>query len=127
MANMSELSLVLDDLATCTQALIDAADGLFKAVSALRGMYSGESTDATPETLKTAEPAQPVVETPAEPVKVYEFNEVRRILAGVAAKGRDYSAKVKELLTRYGAAKLSDIKPENYAEIVHDAEVINHA
>lgn len=125
MANMSELSLVLDDLATCTQALIDAADGLFKAVNALRGMYSGENTEA--EDSKKAEPMQPVVEEPAKPEKVYEFSEVRKILAGVAAKGRDYSAKVKELLTRYGAAKLSDIKPENYAEIVHDAEVIENA
>ena len=125
MANMSELSLALDDLATCTQALIDAADGLFKAVNALRGMYSGENTEA--EDLKKAEPMQPVVEEPAKPEKVYEFSEVRKILAGVAAKGRDYSAKVKELLTRYGAVKLSDIKPENYAEIVHDAEVIENA
>lgn len=127
MANMSELSLVLDDLATCTQALIDAADGLFRAVNALRGMYSGENTEPDPVNPKNTEAAQPVVETPAEPVKVYEFNEVRRILAGIAAKDRDHSAKVKELLTRYGAAKLSDIKPENYAEIVHDAEAIDHA
>ena len=112
MANMNELSLVLGDLATCTQALVDAADGLFKTANALREMYSGENTDPAPQIPKDTEPALPV--------KVYEFNEVRRILAGIAAKGRDHSAKVKELLTRYGAAKLSDIKPENYAEIVHD-------
>lgn len=127
MANMSELSLLLDELTTCTQALIDAADGLFGVVAALRGMYSGENADITTQPPKTVEPARPNAEPLVKQEKAYEFSEVRRILAGVAGKGRDYSVKVKELLTRYGAAKLSDIKPEHYTEIVHAAEVINNA
>ena len=126
MANMSELSLMLDQLTTCTQALVDAANGLYETVDALRRLYTAESTNTETPAAKP-EAAQLKEEKPTQSEKVYEFSEVRKILAGVAAKGRDYSAKVKELLARYGAAKLSDIKPENYAEIVHDAEVIENA
>ena len=35
-----------------------------------------------------------------------------------------YTSAVKNLVENYGVEKLSDIKPENYAEILEQAEMI---
>ena len=108
MSNMNELDTTLNDLITCVQALADATDSLFRTVNALRETFSGAS--------------EPPEEKPAEPVKEYSFTEVRGILAGISGKG--HGADVRKLLSKYGATKLSDIRPEDYANLVQDAEAI---
>lgn len=130
MANMSELSMVLDSLVVSTQALADATDGLFGAVKALRMLYSTEAVtpSADAEVKPVDQPEKPTAGAEpekTEPEKVYEFTDVRRVLAGLSSAG--HSADVKRLIAEYGAAKLSDIKPESYAELVQKAEAIANA
>ena len=64
--------------------------------------------------------AEPVPEE-AEKPKV-TFEQVRAALAKKSQMG--HKSNVKNLVENYGVEKLSDIKPENYAEILEQAEMI---
>ena len=52
--------------------------------------------------------------------KTYEIEDVRKILADKSRLG--HTAKIRELLEKYGAKKLSEIDPSNYKDLVEDAE-----
>ena len=101
MSKMSNLDLVLDEMITAGQKMIDAA-------TALKEMFS----DIAPAVRK--------IDTKTE--KKYSFQEVRGIMASLAGKGK--KAEAKALLTKYGASRLSDVKEEDYPALVAEAEVI---
>ena len=72
----------------------------------------------------TEEPNQEQPETPA-PVKAITLEAVRAVLA---AKSRDgFTAEVKALLGIHGAGKLSEVKPEEYAALLKEAEALGNA
>lgn len=50
------------------------------------------------------------------------LEEVRTVLAKLSVEG--HSAAVKSLISKFGAAKLSDIASEHYAELLKEAERI---
>ena len=52
--------------------------------------------------------------------KTYEIEDVRKILADKSRLG--HTAKIIELLEKYGAKKLSEIDPSNYKGLVADVE-----
>lgn len=52
--------------------------------------------------------------------KTYEIEDVRKILADKSRLG--HTAKIRELLEKYGAKKLSDIEPSKYKDLVEDVE-----
>ena len=52
--------------------------------------------------------------------KTYEIEDVRKILADKSRLG--HTAKIRELLEKYGAKKLSEIDPSNYKGLVADVE-----
>ena len=52
--------------------------------------------------------------------KTYEIEDVRKILADKSRLG--HTAKIRELLEKYGAKKLSEIDPEKYVVLVSDVE-----
>ena len=52
--------------------------------------------------------------------KTYEIEDVRKILADKSRLG--HTAKIRELLEKYGAKKLSEIEPSNYKVLVADVE-----
>ena len=59
----------------------------------------------------------------AEPEKpVPTLEEVRAVLAKLSVEG--HSAAVKALIAKFGADKLSDIAPEQYAALLKEAERI---
>lgn len=109
MSKISNLDLVLDEMITAGQKMIEAA-------TALREMFS---ETAVPE--KATE--VPVKEVAPEPeVKKYTFQEVRGVMASLSGKGR--KAEAKSLLTKYGASRLSEVKEADYAALVAEAKVI---
>ena len=60
---------------------------------------------------------------PAEPEKKeISIEEVRAVLAAKTQAGK--RREVKELLLKYDSGKLSGVKPENYAALIADAEVL---
>ena len=52
--------------------------------------------------------------------KTYEIEDVRKILADKSRLG--HTAKIRELLEKYGAKKLSEIDPSNYKDLIADVE-----
>ena len=52
--------------------------------------------------------------------KTYEIEDVRKLLADKSRLG--HTAKIRELLEKYGAKKLSEIEPSNYKDLVADVE-----
>ena len=80
---------------------------------------------------KTRKTAKAKTEESAEAEPVHEeekptitFEQVR---AALANKSRDgYTLAVKNLVESFGAEKLSEIRPEHYAEILKQAEMIGY-
>ena len=105
MGKMNELSQAIDELRRCGDALIGVADSL-------RELFSGNDAEAEP---------QPTVEA-AKPELTLE--QVRAALAEKSRGG--YTAQVRELLVKHGAAKLSDIDPAEYPALMSDAEELGN-
>ena len=101
MGKMNELSQAIDELRRCGDALIGVADSLWE-------LFSGNNTEVE---------SQPTVEA-AKPELTLE--QVRAVLAEKSRGG--YTAQVRELLVKHGAAKLSDIAPAEYLALMADAE-----
>ena len=76
-----------------------------------------------PATVTTTPVATAPVETaaasPSEPVKAITLEEVRAKLAALSQGGK--TTEVKALLTKHGAAKLTDLKAEQYATLLEEA------
>lgn len=108
MSKMSELSQVLDELAACGERLV-------KTANAMRGILTAESDEQT----KPAPDAEPQAEEP----KKYTFTDVRKAFAAKSHAG--YTEQVKSLITSYGAAKLSDVKEDDYPALMADLEEIS--
>ena len=98
MGKFSELDLAIKDLRSAAATINEVANTLAE-------MFSTESADET---------------TPAEPVLTLE--QVRAVLADKSRMG--FTAEIRALLQKYGAAKLSGIDPVNYKALVADAGVL---
>lgn len=104
---MSKIKLLLnvvEDLRSLANDVQDVADAMM------------ENEKPEPEKQPAKKEAAP------KPVKL---EEVRAVLAEKSHDG--FTAEVRELLTKYGADKLSKIDPASYADLLKDAEVIGNA
>lgn len=108
MAKMNELSQVLDDLVSC-------GEGMIRAANALREIFSASEATEEPVQQKTI-PAVPTPET------TYSFTDVRKAFSAKSHAG--YTEQVKALITKYGADKLSSVKEEDYPALMADLEGI---
>lgn len=59
-----------------------------------------------------------------EPAKEWSLEEVRMILADKSRAG--HTEEVKALISKYGADRLSDINPADFAALMAEAEVIGN-
>ena len=123
MSKMSNLSNVLDEMIQYGQGMIASAeDGLIKVATEIKEAFSTE------ETAKATKPAKKSADLPREetapeeaPVeKTYSFTDVRGALAAKSKEG--FKEEVKKLISKYGAEKLSDINPDDYAALMKDVE-----
>ena len=99
MSKMSELDLCVGELRNAAQSLNSAADSL-------AALFGG----GQPRELAQPKP------------KAVTLEEVRAVLAEKSRSG--HTAKVRELLEKHGAAKLSEVDPTKYAALLADAEVL---
>lgn len=65
---------------------------------------------------------EPVKEKPVE--KRVSLEDVRAVLGQKSQAG--LTAEVKELITKFGGSKLSDVPPEQYAALLKEAEALGH-
>ena len=101
MGRISELELAIKDLRSAAATINEVAN-------TLADMFSTTADEA------------PDAATPAESQLTLE--QVRAILADKSRMG--FTAEIRTLLQKYGAAKLSGIDPVNYKALVADAEVL---
>jgi len=109
MSKMSELSLAVTELKHCGEALIGISESLADLFSGSGGM---EAADL------------PNVEVTAQVEKPITLETVRAILAEKSRAG--HTAKVRELLEKHGAKKLSEIDPAEYSTLLAEAEVLEN-
>mgnify|MGYP003609163679 FL=1 len=105
MSKMSELDLCVGELRSAAQSLNSVADSL-------TSLFSGSQprTSVQPESKPTSKPLT--------------LEELRAVLAEKSRNG--HTAKIRELLEKHGAAKLSEIDPKNYAALLAEAEVLGN-
>ena len=96
MSRMNELSIAIDELRNAAAALNSVADSLTQ-------LFSSE---------------EPAKEEPAP--KPITKEEVRAELAAKSAAG--YGVQVRALLKRYGAAQLSAVNPDDYADLLLETQ-----
>jgi hypothetical protein len=109
MGKMSELSLVVTELKHCGEALISISESL-------ADLFSGNEDTQTVE--------KPKAEIPAPDENPITLEAVRAVLAEKSRAG--HTAKVRELLEKHGAAKLSEINPAEYPALLAEAEVLGN-
>jgi hypothetical protein len=98
---------------------------LLDVVEGLRSL--ADSIQAAAEAMAGNEPVKPTPqEAPAveqkPTIKTVSLEQVRAVLAEKSQAG--FTAEVRGLLEKYGAPKLSQIDPANFAELLVDAEAL---
>lgn len=104
---MSKPKLLLDVAAN----LSNLADSLWAVAEAMAGNEPAKGVQ--PEKPGTAKEVKPAA-------KAVTLEQVRAALADKSQQG--FTADVRALLEKYGASKLSQIDPANYAALLSDAE-----
>ena len=111
MGKTSELSILIDELKNCGEALIGISQGLSELFSgAAENQKSDEPTTVTEEQSKTAEE------------KVLTLEEVRAVLAEKSRAG--FTVQIIEILKKHGAEKLSAVNPLEYEALLKEVEVL---
>ena len=105
MSKMSELDLCVGELRSAAQSLNTVADSL-------TALFSGSQPESSvqPESKPTSKPLT--------------LEDVRAVLAEKSRNG--HTAKIRELLEKHGATKLSEIDPQKYAALLAEAEVLGN-
>ena len=105
MSKMGELDLCVSELRRVAQSLNTVADSL-------TSLFSGSQprTSVQPESKPTSKPIT--------------LEDVRAVLAEKSRNG--HTAKIRELLEKHGAAKLSEIDPQKYSALLAEAEVLGN-
>jgi len=66
--------------------------------------------------------AEATPEAAPEPTKKITIEQVRAVMSAKSDEGK--TAQVKALLMKYDAGKLSDVKPEDYADLLQEVEAL---
>ena len=119
---MSKVTAMLDAAVAVITDIRSLADSLQALVDAM-----SENAPAEKPVVKASKPkkiaAKEAAEEPApKEEKPLTLEDVRAVLAEKSRKG--HTAEVKALLVKYGADKLSEIDPAEYASLLADAEVL---
>lgn len=108
MGKISELELAISDLRSAASTINDVANTLAEMFS------SKDAAEAT------------TAEAPVEEKQPLTKDEVSNILMGISRISRAHSQKLRDLIRKYGAHKLSEVAPEHYEAILAEAEVIRN-
>ena len=101
MGRISELEMAIKDLRSAATTINEVANTLAEMFST--------TADETPDAAASADPQ-------------LTLEQVRAVLADKSRMG--FTAEIRSLLQKYGAAKLSGIDPANYKALVADAGVL---
>ena len=101
--------------------LLRIAEGFSIVAEGLRGLAKAEGgTKEKTVKAQKAEKQESVAEVQQESPATLEG--IRALMAQKTQEGK--SKEIKELLQKYGAAKLSAVKPEDYPALLQEAQVL---
>ena len=101
--------------------LMRIAEGFSIVAEGLRGLAKAEGgTKEKAVKAQKAEKQESVAEVQQESPATLEG--IRALMAQKTQEGK--SKEIKELLQKYGAAKLSAVKPEDYPALIQEAQVL---
>ncbi len=101
--------------------LLRIAEGFSIVAEGLRGLAKAEGgTKEKTVKAQKAEKQESVAEVQQESPAMLEG--IRALMAQKTQEGK--SKEIKELLQKYGAAKLSAVKPEDYPALMQEAQVL---
>lgn len=106
MSKMSDMAQTIEELRSAAAAITDAANWLAQ-------QFNSDAEEA------------PITEAQLEKKPELTLEQVRAVLADKSRAG--HTAAVRDLLQKYGAAKLSQVDPKHYEALLKDAEVIGNA
>lgn len=117
MGKFKELSIAIEEIES-------SAKKVLKDISKLKVSFatSEEDWNNCRDEEIAREEAEERKATATIPEIVLTLEEVRKTLAGYSRNGK--TAEVKALLQKYGANRLSEIKPQDYESLLKDAEVL---
>lgn len=98
--------------------LLDVVDDLRSLASSIQAVVEAMAGNEPDEAAQSEKPAPPKEAKPT--AKAVTLEQVRAVLADKSQEG--FTADVRALLEKYGASKLSQIDPANYAALLTDAE-----
>ena len=107
-----------------TKLLLDVIEDMRSLADSLQAVADAIGRNE-PEAETVAPDPAPAPAPQAPPLKAITLEKVRAVLAEKSHDG--FTTEVRELLQKYGAAKLSGIAPANYAALLKDAEVLGNA
>ena len=106
MSKMSDMAQTIEELRSAAAAITDVANWLSQ-------QFNSDTEEA------------PIPEAKPERKPELTLEQVRAVLADNSRAG--HTAAVRDLLQKYGAAKLSQVDPKHYEALLKDAEVIGNA
>lgn len=100
--------------------LLRIAEGFSIVAEGLRGLAKAEGGSKTAEKAQKQDAAK--VQPEAQQENPATLEGIRALMAQKTQEGK--SKEIKELLQKYGAAKLSAVKPEDYPALMQEAQVL---
>ena len=124
MSKISELDQCIGELRTAAQSLTAVADSLtaLLAANAAPAVVFTQSGNGQTEHADTAHSKVTERKSSAPKPKPVTLEQVRAVLAEKSRRG--YTAKVRELLQKHGASKLSEIDPAQFEALLSEAAAI---
>lgn len=104
-----------------TKRLLDVIADVRSLADSLQAVADGLFTNDPVAGAGPAAAAEPIAAR-LEKTPEIKLEDVRAVLANKSRMG--HTAAVRELLTKYGAAKLSEIDPQKYPALLKDAELL---
>lgn len=121
MNHKNELIELLDSIITCGESMAKIGRLLKEVLPETAEAIPQESKDeAASETKSTPAKLPEQTESPAVPV--YTFTEIRKAFSAKSHAG--FTEQIRELISKYGADRLSGVKEEDYPALMTDLEVI---
>ena len=101
--------------------LLRIAEGFSIVAEGLRGLAKAEGGSTKDKAVKEQKQAQPE-KAEAQQEDPATLESIRALMAQKTQEGK--SKEIRELLQKYGAAKLSAVKPEDYPALMQEAQVL---
>lgn len=121
MNHMNEILQLLDNIIVCGESMAKLGTLLKESLPEFAGAVP-QKDDTRQTASKKSAPAEVPKKTDEPAAPAYTFVDVRKAFSAKSHAG--YTGQVKELISKYGANRLSDVKEVDYPALMADLEVI---